>query len=148
MQRELKGTIQIGGTIRVGGPDICARLKRGEGFILDEENVEFCLAVENRLKDQLIEVTPWINLSDAELEISTPEADDFQPRAGLTIAFRAGQGRHFDLAINAEQASVIAKICESFASACSAVEFLANSRFITAPQGEGASESGFESHVS
>lgn len=148
--RELKGTFLFGGTIRIGGPDLPARLKRGEELAIEDLSRphEFYFGIENRLKEQLIEVTPWIDLSDADLEILTPDCDEFGPGASLEIFFRAGRGRHFSLEINRDQAVVLGKICEGYARACAAIENLTGVYHTTAPERDEERGDGPESRVS
>jgi hypothetical protein len=134
--KDMKETFFLGGTIRVGGPDIAERLKKGERILVEDhdQHMEFFLSVENRLKDQLLEVTPWIDLSYAEVEISIDDPDVSSPEAGLIIRFQAGEGRGFDLVINPEQARVIGQFCEAYAKASDAMKILSRKHRIKAPE--------------
>ena len=134
--KDMKETFFLGGTIRVGGPDIAARLKKGEevSFRDHEEGIEFDLGVENRLRDQLLEASPFINMADADVDISTTPPDLEHPECGLGLTFRAGEGRTLELLISYEQALVVGQFCEAYTTAYKAFERLTLTHHINAPE--------------
>jgi len=117
---ELTGKIFIGGTIHVEGPDMLKRFAE-EGEITFEESesaVEFYLHVKNGgQKDSLVEVKPWVNLAEADVEISTDAKDDDPIDDLFTLMFKGPKGRTFCLQVSFDQARRIARLASGYVQA-------------------------------
>lgn len=130
-----KGMIFMGGGLCFGGPDIAARLKRGEKVIFNNDyQVEMTLTLEPRLTDQLIEVQPFFALQHAEVDIETPDPN-FED-GELEIEIKDGNGGALGLVVNFDQAMFLKDILEYFIQGCDSRDMLRRTQRVSAPEEE------------
>jgi len=119
MANKNHGKIHIGGTIHVEGPDLLRRLAEGAEVTFEEENMEFYLKVKNAAgKDSLKEITPWIALYKADVEITNDVNYDDEPVCEtFGLMFKGKDGRRFDLHFSIDQARVAAEFLNAYVRA-------------------------------
>jgi hypothetical protein len=115
---KMRGSIGMGCTIRVAGPDLIESLRSGHEILLDlgSPGQEFILQVKEAEKDGIIEFRPFIVLSEADIEIKTSAPDD-EFNDSLEVDFEDKDGKEFGFLCSTEQARVLAAIFADFVAA-------------------------------
>jgi len=129
-QTALRKPFQIGGTIKLAGPDFEGSCKQR----ISEAGVELDATVEHASQEKVVELALWFTFREADVEIAVEYPEDCNPAEdALGVSFKGALGRELELNINSAQARALNEILTNFVRACDAWEGLKKVYPVSAP---------------
>ena len=115
---KMRGKILMGGSIGIAGPGVLKIAEKKEGgFFQEADHVEFDLKIEEAKKFTFTELTPFFDLTEADIDILTEARNGDQVSDNFTVEFHDGQDRMLEILFSVDQVRALAEILEKYITA-------------------------------